>query len=207
MRKSSLVLCIALSSFGCGRGGQLEDRTSSEATALGSLRVIPSALRLQPNAKQTFTVDTNTEELTWTVVDSAGRPITHGGTVDSTGTYSAPRYEGRFRLKVSLKNAPNVSTTVPVLVTTSAPPSISVNPAILKMKQGFYQKLSASVWGAPSMNASVSWRMAGDNPMGALAFSYASDNATYYLAPYASTFDYVEAYFASSSAYVTIQVD
>jgi hypothetical protein len=206
VKKATLILCAALSLFGCGKGGQLEDRTSSGVMALGSLRVIPSKLRLQPNAKQTFTVDTNiAEDLTWTVVDSEGSPITYGGWVDDTGTYSAPPYEGIFRLKVSLRNAPNVSATVPVHVSASAPLSISVNPANLRMWGGNYHKLSASVWGTPSMNATVSWRMAGDNPLG-LVFSDASDNAAYYLAPYASTLDYVEAYFASSSAYVTIKV-
>lgn len=207
MKRLSLILCIAMSLYGCGRAGQLEDRTNDEAQALGSLRIVPSAPRLKPNAKQTFTVDTNTQALTWTVVNSAGTPVTSGGTVDSTGTYTAPPTEGTFYLKVAVTSTPNISSTVPIVVSPSAPPSMSVNPAIFKMKQGTYQQVTASVWGAPSKNAMVSWRMAGDRPVGTLAFSYASGNATYYLAPYASTLDYVEASFASSSAYVTIQVE
>jgi len=157
MKRQPLFFCIVFGLFGCGREGQLEDRTSAsaKAQALGSLRVVPSALRLQPNAKQTFTVDSNTEYHTWTVVDSTGTPDYSGGggTVDYMGTYTAPPYPGTFYLRVGLANTPNVSSTVPIVVAASAPPSISVNPAILQMRRGNYQQLSASIWGAASENA------------------------------------------------------
>jgi hypothetical protein len=175
------------------------------------ISVYPVSLTIVAEAQQTFTAFgvRDPSDLSWSIVE--GDDV--GGTVDSTGNYTAPSSAGSYHLKVALNSDPSVSTLVPIIVTMNDAVSVSVNPALAQVTVGSSTVFNSRIWGdieASSRNAHwIAWGL-GDGSKGTLlAVPSSTATAIRYTAPSVPGINYIEAVARpddTKSAFVTVIV-
>jgi hypothetical protein len=122
--------------------------TVSQPTQV-SISVSPGTASLQAGGQQQFTAmisGTSNTAVTWTA---------SGGTITTTGLYTAPSAAGTYTVKAV--SAANSSTSASATVSVSALQTVSINisPTSLAMPEKWQQQFSATVSG--SANTGVAW--------------------------------------------------
>ena len=142
------VLLLVLAVFpatlcSCGGGG-------SKPTPV-SVNVGAKTATINVNATQTFSAtvaNASNAAITWSVQEGAA-----GGTITSTGVYTAPATPGTYHIIVTSRQDPTKTAVITVVVT--PPVSLSLTPASVIVRQGAAQTFTATVQNA--VNAGVTW--------------------------------------------------
>ncbi len=133
------------------------------------IMIAPSKAVVAMSSTYQFQWATTGGTLIWSVIESGG------GSVNSTGLYSAPTVQGTYTVKaVSSLDNTVVATAVVIVNTTggsgggsgggiSSPPQmvgVQVSPALVNVKAGSFQSFNATV--GISDNQAVTWKVAGN---------------------------------------------
>ena len=115
----SVVICsVVILVVGCGGGGpQMMTPTPTPAI---SVTITPAGENLQSGQQTDFiaeVVGTADQGVTWSVVEN------NGGSISSTGSYTAPSIEGVFHIRAASTAAPAASDTITITVGTPFPPA------------------------------------------------------------------------------------
>jgi hypothetical protein len=184
------LLLLTLSA--CGGSGSKAAVTPSVAPII-TVAVTPKTTTLGVGAAQTFaaavTGTTNTA-VTWTVTESTG------GTIDSTGKYTAAGTAGIYHVVATSVASAAVSDTATVTVT--APVTVTIAPKTASVKVGATQAFTAAVTG--TTNTAISWSVT--EPAGGSIDS----TGKYTAAAQAGTYHVVATSQASTKAFDTATV-
>src|SRR5271156_532207 len=149
----ALVIAVVIGVWGCGGGS-----TSSAPPTLPppppasliSVTVTPNSITLSPGTTQSFTAavtGTTNTAVTWSVQESVG------GTIDSTGLYTAPQNSsGTFHV-VATSQANSAS--MGIAAVTVQLPQLTISPAAVTLPPNGTQTFTASAVGFA--NNSVTW--------------------------------------------------
>ena len=119
-----------------------------------AVAVSPTTVSLQTGQQQAFTATvtgTSILAVTWTVVEAGG------GSVDGTGTYTAPSTAGIYHVRATSDADPGKSDQATVTVTTAPVVSIAISPATTSLQVGQQRQFTASVTG--TANTAVTWNV------------------------------------------------
>jgi sugar lactone lactonase YvrE len=112
MRIGSFLALVCL--FACGRSSLISRSPSPASPGPGAgvpdvvaLHITPPSVTLPPNGTQQFSAD---RSVTWTVIEP------NGGTIDSSGNYSAPPTPGNFTVAASAIDGSGLTATAAVTV-------------------------------------------------------------------------------------------
>jgi hypothetical protein len=193
----ALVIAVVIGVWGCGGGS-----TSSAPTLpppppapLISVTVTPNSIALSPGTTQSFTAavtGTTNTAVTWSVQESVG------GTIDSTGLYTAPQDStGTFHV-VATSQANSAAKGIAAVAVQQ--PQLTISPAAVTLSPKGTQTFTAAVAGFA--NASVTWTIQ-ETGGGQI------NGAGFYTAPSAAGFYHViatsiEATTITASATVTV---
>ncbi|MBS2022680.1 MAG: Ig-like domain-containing protein [Deltaproteobacteria bacterium] len=114
-----------------------------------TITLSPDHARLAPGATATFTATVTgavDKSVTWT---------TDGGTIDSTGNFTAGTSTGSFTVTAASTRNPARKATAAITVTTAPPPAVTVSPTAVAIDQGGSQQFTATV--ANVTDTSVTW--------------------------------------------------
>ena len=148
----ALVIAVVISVWGCGGGSTyLSPPTSAPpAAALVSVTVAPNSVTLSPGTTQSFTAavtGTTNTAVTWSVQESVG------GTINSTGLYTAPQDStGTFHV-VATSQANSAAKGIAAVAVQQS--QLTISPAAVTLSPKGTQTFTASVAGFA--NASVTW--------------------------------------------------
>jgi hypothetical protein len=141
-------LILALGLTGCGGGSSAHVQPPPPPPSV-SVQVTPKTVTLLRGATQSFVAavtGTKNTAVTWSVLESGG------GTIDSTGLYTAPPdAEGTYHV-VATGNASGAQGNATVIVPV---PQVKISPGSVTLVPGGAQTFSATVVGLANM--SVSW--------------------------------------------------
>ena len=151
---SAIALAIAavIGFWGCGGGSVLPRSSTSPPTPSASISVTvtPNSITLSPGTTQSFTATvtgTTNTAVTWSVQESAG------GTIDSTGLYTAPQNSsGTFQVVATSQANPAAQGIATVVVPM---PQVTISPAAVTLPPNGTQTFTATVAGFA--NTSVTW--------------------------------------------------
>ena len=151
---SAIALAIAtvIGFWGCGGGSVLPRSSTSPPTPSASISVTvtPNSITLSPGTTQSFTATvtgTTSTAVTWSVQESAG------GTIDSTGLYTAPQNSsGTFQVVATSQANPAAQGIATVVVPM---PQVTISPAAVTLPPNGTQTFTATVAGFA--NTSVTW--------------------------------------------------
>jgi hypothetical protein len=193
----ALVIAVVIGVWGCGGGS-----TSSAPTLpppppapLISVTVTPNSIALSPGTTQSFTAavtGTTNTAVTWSVQESVG------GTIDSTGLYTAPQDStGTFHV-VATSQANSAAKGIAAVAVQQS--QLTISPAAVTLSPKGAQTFTAAVAGFA--NASVTWTIQ-ETGGGQI------NGAGFYTAPSAAGFYHViatsiEATTITASATVTV---
>ncbi len=138
----ALSCCLALLS-GC----TLNPSASNLVAANVSISLAPTAAPMRAGAQQQFTATvtgTTNTAVTWSAT---------GGTISSSGLYTAPSTVGDYT--VTATSAADTTKSASASVTVSAPVVISVSPTTASIQSGGTQQFTATVTG--TSNTAVTW--------------------------------------------------
>lgn len=174
MRQLVLALICSLGFLlsGCGGGGTAGFRATPTPTPTITVTLTPPAANLMSDAAAQFTAivnGTTNSNVTWSVDEGAA-----GGSISSTGFYTAPSSEGVFHVRAASLAAPSAVATATVTVGTPLPPAQSMwgvwgsgpsdvwvvgdavtyywngtkwHSTFIPSKYGFYADYISAVWG------------------------------------------------------------
>jgi hypothetical protein len=151
---SAIALAIAavIGFWGCG-GGSAPFRSSTSSPPPSpsiSVTVTPNSITLSPGTTQSFTATvtgTTNTAVTWNVQESVG------GTIDSTGLYTAPQNSsGTFHVVATSQTNPAAKGIAAVTVQL---PQLTISPAAVTLPPNGTQTFTASAVGFA--NNSVTW--------------------------------------------------
>jgi hypothetical protein len=144
-----------------------------------AIEISPARAEVAPGESLQFhsaVTGTADEAVVWEV--SAG-----GGTIDSTGLYTAPPTEGTFTVQASSRAAPDVLVRAPVRVTPRATVTVAVSPASDSIHSCESVTLTATVTG--STDETVTWSVqegsAGGTVTSAGVYTAPSSAGTYHV--------------------------
>ena len=123
--------------------------TVSQPAVSVSISVSPTAASLNTGAQQQFTAyvsGTSNTAVTWS---------TTGGTVSTSGLYTAPSTAGNYSVTSVSQADPTKSASASVTVAAPQPISVSVSPLSVSMPQQWTQQFKATVTG--TTNTAVTW--------------------------------------------------
>lgn len=118
-----------------------------------SISINPTTATVKAGATQQFTasvVGSSNTGVTWTAT---------GGTVSTSGLYTAPTTTGTYTVKATSAADTTKSATATVTVTPAAGVSVAITPATATIQTGATQQFTASVTG--STNTAVTWTATG----------------------------------------------
>ena len=148
-----LLLAVAMACGGGGGGG-----TSTPPASITSVSVSPTTASLSTGATQQFTASvTGTGSYSSAVTWSAS-----GGTVSSSGLYTAPGTAGTYTVTATSQQdgtkaaGATVAVTVPATIT-----GVTVSPTAASLTTGATQQFTASVTGTGSYSSAVTWSASG----------------------------------------------
>ncbi|MBI5549841.1 MAG: hypothetical protein HY901_38635 [Deltaproteobacteria bacterium] len=209
MKRLLGTVLLAAALVGCE--SEMDLGNSPDGGSVGNaISVYPVAPTIEAESQQTFTafgVQDPFFNLSWSILEGSA-----GGSVDAMGNYTAPGTAGGYHLKVALKSDPSVSTTVPIIVTTTPVVSVSVNPALAPVGPGSRTLLDSRIWGdTPSSSDAhrIEWNVA-EGSGGTLQAASGDASAIYYSAPTTPGISYIEAVAKpddTKSAFVTVIVE
>jgi hypothetical protein len=136
---SSTTMTVMMSGTGVSSGQQV------------SVAVSPTSASIQTGSQQQFSASvsgTTNTAVTWT---------TSGGTVSTSGLYTAPPSGGTYT--VTATSAGDTSKSASATVTVSQPIAVSLSPTSVSLQSGGQQQFSASVSG--TTNTAVTWTTSG----------------------------------------------
>jgi hypothetical protein len=194
----ALVIAVVIGVWGCGGGS-----TSSAPPTLPppppapliSVTVTPNSITLSPGTTQSFTAavtGTTKTAVTWSVQESVG------GTIDSTGLYTAPQNSsGTFHVVATSQANP---ASMGIAAVTVQLPQLTISPAAVTLPPNGTQTFTASAVGFANNN--VTWTVQ-EKGGGVI------NGAGFYTAPSAAGFYHViatsiEATTITASATVTV---
>jgi len=122
------------------------------APASVSVTISPTSSSLNTNGTQQFSdtvTGTSNTAVTWSVVESGG------GSVSSTGLYTAPATAGTFHVKVTSQADTTKSAQATVTVTVPTSVAISISPTSSSLSTGGTQQFTDTVTG--TSNTAVTW--------------------------------------------------
>ncbi|GAO03669.1 PKD domain-containing protein [Anaeromyxobacter sp. PSR-1] len=111
------MVILAMLAMGCGGGGSAIESTAGQGPAVS---VSPKAATVYPEQSLTFQATVTgyaDTSVTWSVVEGAS-----GGTISSTGVYTAPSTTGTYRVTAVSVADPSMSGSATVTVSTAPPP-------------------------------------------------------------------------------------
>jgi hypothetical protein len=178
-RALRLVFAAVIGVWGCGGGSTSSPTPTPSPSPLISVTVIPNSVTVVRGAMQSFsamvTGTTNTA-VTWSVQENSG------GTIDSTGRYTAPRgTDGTFHVVATSQANSAAQGIASVAVQLSA---LTISPVAVTLIPGGTQTFTAAVAGLA--NTAVTWTI--QEPVGGLI-----NGAGFYTAPSAAGFYHVVA--------------
>lgn len=141
---------------GCGGGG------GGSSQPAVTVSVSPSTAALGLGATQTFTASvthTGNTAVNWGIVEGAA-----GGSINSSGVYTAPTVSGTFHVVATSQADPSKSATA--VVTVTSPITITISPATVATSQGQSVTFTATVTG--TANTAVTWRVQEGEPGGSI---------------------------------------
>lgn len=148
---ATALLTALMACSGSGSGSTTPPSVNPPAGQEVVVEVRPRRVTLQPGQTYTFnSVVTGTADtgVIWSVDQG-------GGTVTSTGVYTAPMVVGNYKVKGSSKANPSSNGYASVTVTPSPAPTVAVSPLTASVAAGGTVAFSAVVTG--STNTAVTW--------------------------------------------------
>jgi hypothetical protein len=112
-----------------------------------TVSVSPPTAQLAPLQQERFTATVQngtTQNVTWSVVEGAA-----GGSVDTSGNYSAPQAAGTYHLVATSVDNGTSTATATITVSTGPPISVTVTPGSVTLGANGTQTFVASVTGTP----------------------------------------------------------
>ena len=127
-------------------------KTATAAVAVNPISIYlnPSSVTMSPGENITFTagvVGTINRSFSWSIMEGAA-----GGTITSTGTYTAPNTNGTFHIVVTAA-ADNTKTAIATVVT--GPVTVSISPATDVLGPAGVRAFTAAV--SNTVNLAVNW--------------------------------------------------
>ena len=150
----ALVLAVVVTNTGCA--GVTAASKSGVVVGTGAITVVvtPAAVTVQVGGTQQFTatvIGPTDTDVTWSA---------SGGSVSSTGLYTAPGTAGSYTVTATSILDSTKSSSATVTVTTTPPPiGISINPTLASITAGGTQQFTATVTG--TTNTAVTWSASG----------------------------------------------
>jgi len=193
----ALIIAVVIGVWGCGGGSTSSAPTlpAPPPAPLISVTVTPNSITLSPGTTQTFTAavtGTTNTAVTWSVQESVG------GTIDSTGLYTAPQDStGTFHV-VATSQANSAAKGIAAVAVQQ--PQITISPAAVTLSPKGTQTFTAAVAGFA--NASVTWTIqeTGGGQINGAGFYTAPSAAGFYHVTATS----IEATTITGSATVTV---
>ncbi len=155
-RTFALAIAAVIGFWGCG-GGSIPPRYSTPTPTPSpniGVTVTPNSSTLSPGTTQSFTATvtgTTNTAVTWSVQESLG------GTIESTGLYTAPQNStGTFHVVATSQANSTVSGVASVSV---QQPQITITPAAVTLPPNGTQTFTAAVAGFANNSAGVTWRV------------------------------------------------
>ena len=162
-RNQVLVVLWALAVACSGKGSSLTP-TSAQAV---SVSVSPAEATIAPGGQQTFSASVTgaaDTTVTWSVEEGDA-----GGTISSSGVYSAPGLPGTYHV-VATSQA-DATATASAVVTVAGTPTVvvAVDPKVVSLVPGASEQFTATVTG--SSNTAVSWSVEESSGCGSVSSS------------------------------------
>ncbi len=151
-REIALAITAVMGFWGCGGGSDPPRSSTSTPTPSPSISVTvtPNSITLSPGTTQSFTATvtgTTNTAVAWSVQESVG------GTIDSTGLYTAPQNSsGRFHVVATSVASP---ASIGIAAVTVQLPPLTISPAAVTLPPNGTQTFAASAVGFA--NNSVTW--------------------------------------------------
>lgn len=175
LRGISLVLAAVTGVCGCGGSSTPSPTPTPAPTPSISVTVAPNAVTLGPGATQLFAatiMGTSNTAVTWSVQESSG------GTIDSTGLYTAPQNSnGTFHVVATSQANPAVTGIAAVSVQST---QLSISPAALTLLPNGSQTFTATVVGSANTNVTWSVQEGGGGLINGAGFYTAPGTAGFY---------------------------
>ena len=156
-RTIALAIAAVMGVWGCG-GGSDPPRSSTPTPTPSpsiSVTVTPNSITLSPGTTQSFTATvtgTTNTAVTWSVQESVG------GTIDSTGLYTAPQNSsGTFHVVATSQANP---ASMGIAAVTVQLPQLTISPAAVTLSPKGRRPSPQSAVGFA--NNSVTWTVQGD---------------------------------------------